>query len=55
MTDESLLLDIDILEMQYEKKLAEKLQALEALNRALAEKDSEIQRLKAELQKLQQR
>ena len=62
MTDESLLLDIDILEMKYEKKLAEKLQALEALNRALAEKDSalaekdsEIQRLKAELQRLQQR
>ena len=62
MTDESVLLDIDILEMKYEKKLAEKLQALEALNRALAEKDSalaekdsEIQRLKAELQRLQQR
>ena len=55
MTDESLLLDIDILEMKYEKKLAELDSALAEKDSALAEKDSEIQRLKAELQRLQQR
>lgn len=49
MTDESLLLDIDILEMQYEKKLteldfalAEKNSILAKLDSALAEKDSAL-------------
>ena len=83
MTDESLILDIDIIEKKYEKLLAEKeallaekLSALAEKDSALAEKDSalaekdsvlaeknfalkeqslEIARLKAELEKLQQR
>ena len=62
MTDESLLLDIDIIEMKYEKALAEieaalaeKDSALAEKNSALAEKDLEIERLKAEIAKLKQR
>lgn len=69
MTDESLLLDIDIIEMNYEKliaekdsALAEKISALAEKDSALAEKDSalaekelEIALLKAEIEKLKQR
>ena len=40
MTDESLLLDIDIIEMKYEKALAEKEAALAKIISALKEKDS---------------
>ena len=42
MTDESLLLDIDILEMKYEKALAELDEQLAAKNSELAEKDSAL-------------
>ena len=42
MTDESLLLDIDILEMKYEKALAELDEQLAAKNSELAEKISEL-------------
>ena len=69
MTDESLLLDIDIIEKQYEEALAkldsalaekdsalaEKDSALAEKDSALAEKDSEIARLKAEIEKIKQR
>ena len=55
MTDESLLLDIDVIEKQYEKALAEQQAALAEQQAALAEKDSEIARLKAEIAKMKQR
>ena len=42
ITDESLILDIDIIEMRHEKEIAEK-------DAALSEKDAEIAALKAEL------
>ena len=42
MTDESLLLDIDIIEMKYEKALAAKDSALAEKDSALAEKDSAL-------------
>ncbi len=45
MTDESLMLDIDIIEKEHEKKMAA----------ALAEKDAEIQALKEQIRQLQQK
>ena len=42
MTDESLILDIDIIEQKYEKLLAEREAALAKMDSALAEKDSAL-------------
>ena len=62
MTDESLLLEYDIIEKEHEKALAEKDKIIQEKDDALHEKDSalqasmlEIQHLKAELAKLLQR
>ncbi len=59
MTDESLLLDIDIIEKQYEKTiekiLAEKESELAEKNSILAEKDAEIELLKTEIENLKHR
>ena len=46
MTDESLMLDIDIILKKYEGEI-------EAKKQAIAEKDAEIARLKAQLEELQ--
>lgn len=61
MTDESLLLDIDIIEKEHEKALAAKDKVIQEKDDALQEKDNalqktllENQRLKAEIQKLLQ-
>ena len=48
ITDESLILDIDIIEMRHEKEIAEK-------DAALSEKDAEIAALKAEIAALKQK
>ena len=60
MTDESLMLDIDIIEKEHEKALAAKDQALIAKDQALTAKDQtiaaqqdEINRLKKQLEALQ--
>ena len=62
MTDESLLLEYDIIEKEHEKALAEKDKIIQEKDDALHEKDSalqasmlELQHLKAELAKLLQR
>ena len=69
MTDESLLLDIDIIEKEHEKALAEKDKIIKEKDNAIQEKDNaiqekdsalqasmlEIEHLKAEISKLLQR
>ena len=61
MTDESLMLDIDIIEKEHEQKLAEmdsalqeKINALKEKDNALKEKDAENQALKDYIQQLEQ-
>ncbi len=51
MTDESLMLDIDIIEKQHEEELAEKDKKLEEKDEVIAEKDQEIAALKDLLRK----
>ncbi len=62
LTDESLLLEYDIIEMEHEKALAEKDKIIQEKDSALQEKEKELQasqfeieRLKTELEKLLQR
>ncbi len=56
ITDESLMLDIDIIEKQHEEELAEKLAEKDKLiEQVTAEKEAEIASLKAQLTALQQR
>ncbi|MBQ7925324.1 MAG: hypothetical protein IJ335_03425 [Lachnospiraceae bacterium] len=52
MTDESLMLDIDIIEKEHEKKIAE---IVKEKDFALAEKEAEIQALKEQIRQLQQK
>ncbi|MBQ7933602.1 MAG: hypothetical protein IJ327_02275 [Lachnospiraceae bacterium] len=56
MTDESLMLDIDIIEKEHEKKIAEIVKEKDSEKEiALAEKDAEIQALKEQIRQLQQK
>ncbi len=60
ITDESLILDIDIIEMRHEKEIAEKDAEINALKAELSnakskEKDAEIAALKAEIAALKQK
>ncbi len=48
MTDESLLLDVEIMQKEHDKAMAEK-------DKAMAEKDKEIAALKAELERLKKK
>jgi hypothetical protein len=49
LTDESILLEIEVVEKKYEEKLAEKDEKLAEKDEKLAEKDNEIRRLREEL------
>ena len=53
MTDESLMLDIDIIEKQHELELAEKDNIISEKDSIIAEKDREIARLKEQFAQLQ--
>lgn len=55
MIEESLSLDIDIIEKQYGKSITDIDTKLDAKESELAQRDSEIERLKAEIEKLKQR
>lgn len=55
MIEESLSLDIDIIEKQYGKAITDIDTQLDAKESELAQRDSEIERLKAEIEKLKQR
>ena len=53
MTDESLMLDIDIIEKQHELELAEKDNIISEKDSIIAEKDREIARLKEQFAQFQ--